>query len=80
MKTVSHEEFLKLKAEAAIQQAFSKTPIIELEIGKRYIAANYDLIIVKSIDVENDKLHIFNFTQQCNVYPRLSTYIVKNKL
>ena len=79
MKTVTHEEFLKLKEEAANKQNFPKNSI-ELIVGHEYLLANFDLIKIKSIDKEKNQLHYFNFTQQCNVYPKLSTFTVKNKV
>ena len=69
---LSSVEFQKLKA-----QVTSKVP--ELVEGRKYYAANLDLIQVKKIDKLNDKLHIYNHTQRCNVYPKLSTFTVKKE-
>ena len=45
MKKVSHEEFLKLKAEATEQSPFPKSgPKIDLVVGERYMLSNFDLI------------------------------------
>jgi len=77
MKTISHEEFLKLKSKAIQQQ--TKLPEAQpLEEGEKYFLNNFDLIIVKKIDTKRDLIQIFNFTQQCNTHSRLSTFRYKS--
>jgi hypothetical protein len=72
--SISHKEFLKLKAEK--QDLPEQEPVIE---GNRYKLSNFDLIKILKIDNKNDKIHYFNFTQQCNVYARLKTFRYKNE-
>jgi hypothetical protein len=74
---VSSAEFQKLKAQATLNIQPEGPELIE---GKKYYAFNLDLIQVRKIDKENDKLHIFNHTQNCNVYPKLSTFRAKKAL
>jgi len=77
--TVSAEEFAAIKAEKK-RQDMLKTPLPEgpeLIVGCKYQLVSYNIVEVKSIDVKNDKLHIFDYTQNCNIYPKLSTFRVK---
>ena len=74
---VSSEEFAKLKAEKALKD--TKLPEgPELIEGRKYQLASYDIVEVRKIDEAADKIHIFNFTQNCNTYPRLSTFKAKS--
>jgi len=73
---VSSEEFAKIKAEKAKKE--TKLPDgPELIEGMKYQLPSYDVIEIKKIDKDNDKIHIFNFSQNCNIYPRLSTFRAK---
>jgi hypothetical protein len=79
---ISKEEMTKIKIEANRQQML-KNPLPEgpeLIIGKKYQLASYNIIKIIGIDKENDKLHYFDFTQNCNVYPKLSTFRVKTTI
>ena len=77
---ISSEEFAQIKLQKATQDKFNEPQIDgpELIVGQRYLLTSLDLIKVKSIDKKGDTLHIFNYTQQCNTYPKLSTFRVKS--
>ena len=74
--TVSAQEFAKLKADKAAQVTTIPDGV-ELIVGQRYQLANYDLVKILSMDKKTDKIHLFNFTLNCNIYPRLSTFTAK---
>ena len=72
-------EIKKIAAEQkSLKESLPEGP--ELVVGKQYLLTNFDKIEIRGIDEKSDKLHYFNFTQQCNVYPKLSTFRAKTAL
>jgi hypothetical protein len=52
----------------------------ELEVNGVYFTAKHDLVQVKSINEAENKLHILNLSENCNIYLALNRHTIVKRV